>query len=419
MEPTKTKSQVLELGSEARANLGLIVKPLRLQSYWRSIEIPATIVDRPGISDRGVTSPAVAVVAEIHAYPGQTVRPGDRLFTLRVFSEYLQTAQTELVRAVREVQLLKETRNRIVGATEQGSLPAIRLIEVDNDIRRQSSLIESNRQNLLTRGFSPSQIDGVAEGKFVSTIEILAPPAAATADSTGQPNDGSPPQSTITFEVQDLRVDLGQQVQAGQLLGYLANHESLYIEGHAFKREASSLEETARIKRAIQVDFSDDSRDAWPTMEQQFYISHLANTVDTESRTFSFYIPLSNQSRILANNAAQSLSWRFRPGQRARLSVPVEEFTDVLVLPREALVREGPEAFVFQQNGDLFHRRSVRLLHEDRSSVVIASRGEVAPGYYIAQNSAASLNRILKSQQASGAPVGMHVHADGTVHGAH
>ena len=32
---------------------------------------------------------------------------------------------------------------------------------------------------------------------------------------------------------------------------------------------------------------------------------------------------------------------------------------------------------------------------------------------------AASLNRVLKAQSASGLPAGFHVHADGTVHGAH
>jgi hypothetical protein len=41
------------------------------------------------------------------------------------------------------------------------------------------------------------------------------------------------------YEVQELKVDLGTQVQAGQLLGVLSNHATLYIAGHAFKREAT------------------------------------------------------------------------------------------------------------------------------------------------------------------------------------
>ena len=89
------------------------------------------------------------------------------------------------------------------------------------------------------------------------------------------------------------------------------------------------------------------------------------------------------------------------------------------MLPAAAVVREGPEAYVCRQNGDLFNRISVQVVHEDRLNVVLANDGSVTPGLYLAQNSAASLNRILKAQSSSGMPANVHVHADGTVHEAH
>ena len=81
----------------------------------------------------------------------------------------------------------------------------------------------------------------------------------------------------------------------------------------------------------------------------------------------------------------------------------------MLVVPASAVAREGPEAYVFRQNGDLFDRWPVHVLHEDRSNVVIANDGSVAPGWAIAHNAAASLHRILKAQAAGGMPAGMHV----------
>ncbi len=81
-----------------------------------------------------------------------------------------------------------------------------------------------------------------------------------------------------------------------------------------------------------------------------------------------------------------------------------------------AVVHEGPEAYVFQQNGDLFNRISVQVLHRDRSHVVIANDGKFTPGFYLAQGSAASLNRVLKAQAACGMRADVHVHADGTMH---
>ena len=102
-----------------------------------------------------------------------------------------------------------------------------------------------------------------------------------------------------------------------------------------------------------------------------------------------------------------------------RLRVPVERMENVFIVPKEAVVQEGPDAFLFRQNGDLFERKPVHMLYEDRLYSVIANDGSVPPGVYVAQNGAASLNRILKAQSASGVPANVHVHADGTVHEAH
>lgn len=421
--PPAGTTEVLEISPEAQRNLGLVVQPLELATYWRTIQVPGAVVDWPGISDRGVTSPAVAVVVAVHAFPGDTVRPGDKLFTLRVFSEYLQNTQAELFKATRETQIVTEQYDRLKGLADTGSIPKTRLIELENELRRQTALIQAYRQDLLTRGLSPEQIDNVSTGTFVSVIEVLAPPPLADREETAAPvAGGQPPGNSAgepVYEVQELKSELGQQVQAGQLLSVLANHRALYLEGHAFKQEAPDLERAAQRDWPVQVEFAEDDASGWPPVEQAFRIRHLANTVDPETRTFKFFLPLVNQSREYAKDGRVFVVWRFRPGQRVRLHVPVDELPEVFVVPAAAVVREGPEAYMFRQNGNLFNRRSVRVLHEDRRNVVVAHDGQVRPGWYMAQNGAASLNRVLKSQAAAGTPVGMHVHADGSVHGAH
>jgi multidrug efflux pump subunit AcrA (membrane-fusion protein) len=304
------------------------------------------------------------------------------------------------------------------------------LIELRADLSRQRAIIQSARQDLLTRGLLPEQIDRVEQvGEFVSTIEVSAPPALvgqAISESTGnnglrQTNSDAYPSlsSDVAYEVQELSVEMGQQVQAGQLLAKLSNHQSLYVVGHAFKREASFLQKATEANRPVEIDFADDDATEWPVMEQNFQIRHLANSIDPSSRTFDFFVPLSNQSHVYDKAGKQFLVWRFRPGQRARIRVPVEQFENVFVLPSEAVVREGPEAYVFRQNGDLFKQLTVHVQHEDRLMTVIANDGSIPGGSYLAQSSAASLNRVLKAQTASGAQPGLHVHPDGTVHAAH
>jgi multidrug efflux pump subunit AcrA (membrane-fusion protein) len=430
------EAKVLKMTPQARKNLGLVAKSAKPQTYWRTIQVPGAVVDRPGRSDRGVTSPAVGAVVQIHAFPGDTVRPGDRLFTLRVFSEYLQNTQSELFKATRETELLKEQRSRLAEAFKKGAIAEEKIIDADSQLRRQAAAIQGYRQDLLTRGLNPDQIAAVTEGKFVSTIDIVAPPndfgfsiLDFRLEDNNADRDAVTPAVQIknqkskienpVYEVQELKVELGQQVQAGQLLSMLANHHSLYIEGHAFKQEAPFLEKAAQNGWPIEVEFAEDDSTSWPSLDQTFHIRHLANSIDTTTRTFDFFIPLTNQSRGYKKDGQTFVVWRFRPGQRVRLHVPVEELKNALVLPSAAIVREGPEAYVFRQNGDLFNRIPVHVLHEDRTSVVLANDGSVTSGAYLAQNGAASLNRVLKAQAAAGIRADVHVHADGTVHASH
>ncbi|MEC9148430.1 MAG: HlyD family efflux transporter periplasmic adaptor subunit [Planctomycetota bacterium] len=416
--------KVVKLTKQARKNLGLTSSPARPQTYWRTIQVPGTIVDRPGYSDRGITSPAVGVVTRVHAFPGDVVKAGDRLFTLRLFSEYLQSSQKELLSATRESEFVQSELDRLRPLAERGSVAKTKIIDLENQLARQKAVIQTQRQDLITRGLSPSQIEDVAEGNLVTSVEVVAPHrdldfGKAQEILPATVSTSADPTSEFLYEVQELHAELGQQVQAGQLLSTLANHESLYIEGHAFKSEATLLENAAQQGWNIEVEFAEDDPEHWPDLDQKFEIRHLSNSIDTRSRTFDFYIPLQNQSRDYTKENETFIVWRFRPGQRVRLQVPIARLEDVLVLPVAALVREGPEAYVFQQNGDLFNRLPVHVLHEDRSHVVIANDGSVIEGVYLAQTAAAVLNRTLQAQAASGLPANVHVHADGTVHASH
>ena len=50
-------AKVLKLSPQARKNLQLVSKPVAIQTYWRTIQVPGVVVDRPGLSDRGIKLP--------------------------------------------------------------------------------------------------------------------------------------------------------------------------------------------------------------------------------------------------------------------------------------------------------------------------------------------------------------------------
>ena len=195
----------------------------------------------------------------------------------------------------------------------------------------------------------------------------------------------------------------------------LSNHKLLYIEGRAFRQEAPLLEKAVKEGWPVQVEFMEGETSSWPAHDQAFTIRHIANTIDTASRTFAFYIPLLNQSRTIKNDDRTLMLWQFRPGQRVRLHIRVEKLENVFVLPAEAVVREGPEAYIFRQNGDLFERKPVRVVDQDRQQAVIANDGSVPAGLFVAQNGALQINRVLRSG-SGGLPPGFHMHADGSIH---
>jgi hypothetical protein len=305
---------------------------------------------------------------------------------------------------------------------QAGVLPKTRTIDLDNQVQRADASVQAYRQDLLARGLPPDRIEAAANGEFVTEITVQAPgeqPSRAAEIALTSTDSATPRELPFCFELQSLRVELGEQVVAGQVMCDLGDHRSLLLEGRGFKEDLPLIQQAASKNLPIEVRFEIPDSGTWPPLPAQLRLHRVANSIDAETRTFAFDMILENQWQTYSRDGKSRLLWRFRPGDRARLFVAVERLDDVFVVPQAAVVREGPEAYVFRQNGDLFDRRPVHVLVEDRTSVVIANDGSIRPGFYIAQNAAASLNRVLKAQLASGIPANVHVHADGTVHAAH
>lgn len=325
----------------------------------------------------------------------------------------------ELFKATEEIAIAKRKLERLSEAAKSGALPGARIIDIENEIERLNVAVAAYQQDLQARGLTQEDIAAAAKGRFVTETVVRTPSLAdrASPDDTPRLPGESRPKA---FEIQSLKVDLGQQVDAGQVLAELADHSELFVEGRAFKDDVPLIQQGAKNGWNVDVDFGIQGQSDWTAPPSALPIHHVASSADPDTRTYAFYLTLENQSQTYETpDGTVRTLWRFRPGGRMRLRVPVERMENVFVVPKEAVVQEGPDAFVFRQNGDLFERKPVHLLYEDRLYSVLANDGSIPPGVYVAQNGAASLNRILKAQSASGVPANVHMHADGTVHEAH
>ncbi len=422
-----TPDSKIIVGDQAQKNLGLTAKPLKADIFWKTITVQGMVVDRPGVSDRQIVAPAIGIVAQIFHVPGDTVRSGEVLFTLKLSSDSLHETQTDLYKASQEIKLAQARLKRLVAVGD--AVAQVRVIEVESEITRLEVAVKSYRHELLIRGFSSNDIESVSAGELVKELPIVAPtqlpsqevpPIAQVSSFDSSDTDFQPP----AFELQELKVEAGQQVQAGETLCLLSNHQLLSIEGRAFRDETLLLERSIQEGWPVEVDFQEAAGTDWPPIEQTFVIGHIANTVDPVTRTFAVLMPLENQSRPVNRGDKTQLLWRFRPGQKVRLYVRVEELDNVFVLPADAVVREGPEAFVFTQNVNTFERKPVHVLFQDRDRVVLANDGSL-PTYLkgkerwtlpaVVRNAAAQLNRMMKAG-SSAVPKGFHIHADGSLH---
>jgi hypothetical protein len=424
-EDADDSNSTLKLSTQARLNLNLETRRVLAADYWKRLVIPGEIVDRPGVTDRSLTSPIAGVITEVHAQQGDIISPGDRLVTLRLVSDYLQKTQADLFKAIGEIAILKKEIARIRTMAENGIIPEKRIIVLQQNVQRQETLVAASRQDLMSRGFSETQVLEAERGHFLTSIEIKAPMFESDDSQTRRPT--GVPASAASFkktpdrpgqsfyEVQELITELGHQVASGERIAVLSDHQHLLIRGHAFKREAINIEQVMKNRWNVDIEFVDDSPSNWPQLDRAYQIRHLANEVDSESNTFDFFIPMENQSRVYETDDRTSIVWRYRPGQQVRLKVPLEKIENVFTLPRDAVVREGAEVYAFQAFGGLFRRFPVHVVFSDSQHVVLANDGSFPKMTNLAINGAASLNRVLKSQSNDGGKE-FHVHADGSVH---
>ena len=400
----------VRLSPQARANLKLRVgkvEPVK-EPYRRSVTVPGWVVERAGSCERVVAAPLQGVVKQIAAVRGDLLKPGAPLFTLQVVSEPFLSAQSNLFKAQRELAMAQAEKKRLTQPLETGAIPMARMIEIDNQIALLSLTAQTLERELAVRGLSAPEIAQAAGGKFIQ--EITLPVPAFAGDGHEHSSSAGHVHRERVYEMEELKVILGEMVQAGAPLCVLADHYHLQIEGKVFASEAGLIHAAAKEGTALEAEFTGEAVKGWAPFETKMTIANVANKVDPNHQTLSFFVPLANQFQEYQREGKTFRLWRFRPGQRVQLRIPAEAFTDVFVLPAEAVVREGAETFVFRVNGPYCERKSVHVVYEDRQVALVANDGSILAGLdVLALNAAVQINWALKAQ-AQGEGGGHHHH---------
>tara|TARA_B100000809_G_C15095328_1_gene514765 strand:- start:176 stop:1579 length:1404 start_codon:yes stop_codon:yes gene_type:complete len=385
-------SGALELSDAAWKNIGLQTAIVELETYTKTVSVPAMVVERPGRSQVEISTPLTGMVTRIYPIEGEAVQPGQPLFDLRLTHEDLVTAQRDYLQSAQQLGIIRQEIARLETVGE-GVIAGRRILEQKYEQQKITAALHAQRQGLLLHGLSDQQLDAIlATRRLLSVFTVTAPSFDENADHQDIEH---------LFHVQRILVKRGQSLSAGHPMARLADHCLLYVEGQAFDDDAQRLIQLARDGQFVDVSTVVDDRG--PGEIKQLAIFYIADHVDTESRALRFYLRLPNQpDHDDQHNGRRIVTWHFRPGQRMEVKIPIAQpWKNQIVLPPEAVVVEGADVFVFEQDGDHFHRVGVHILYQDKDTVVIENDGSLT-GATLAISGAYQMQLAIKNKLGGG-----------------
>lgn len=409
----------LELSAQAQGNLGLTAEslhPISLQTFHRTLMVPGIVTELPGRTLMEVSTPMAGVVTKVFAVKGEAVAPGALLFEIRITAEELVSSQTELLKTVGDLDVENKEITRLTKVTETGGIAGKMLLERQYAKEKLENLLLVQRESLRLHGLSDAQINEIVnQRRLFRDLKIVAPSPEGTSReiqlsasevvpaSFVEQDPGLRDANTTTeLIITDMPVHVGQTVAEGATLAELADYSELYIEGRTFERDVKTLSRVTANGWKVTALFEGAEQDRETVTDLE--LAYAATAIHVESRTLPFYVKLPNEMvrRVASPNGHAYVEWRYRPGRRVQLLVPIEELKNQIVLPVAAIVKEGAETYVFQQNGGHFDRVAVRERYRNSTHVVIANDGSIFPGDVVARTGAHQMLMALKNKSGGG-----------------
>jgi len=391
-----SEANSIEISKQAQANIGLKLGSVELTTFDRTIAIPGILRERPGRSTVDVTAPLTGIVTQIYPIEGEAVRPGQKLFDLRLTHEELVQAQGDLLRVAEELDVIEREIKRLEKIAAEGAIAGRQVLERQYERQNKQAVLHAQQQALLLHGLDEQEVNDIL------TKRVLLRNLTVSVPEEREPGTDDAALAQKSYEIRLLKVDRGQSVTAGETLAVLCDHAELFIEGNAFDKDVASINRAVENAWPIQAVIEGD--DAQSETISGLKILYVSGNVDPESRTFHFYLRLPNVllRDVNSDHGHRFISWRYKPGQRVQLMVPVEQWKDRIVLPIEAVAQDGVETYVFSPNGDHFDRRPVHVEYRDPLNAVIANDGSLFPGDVVVRSGAQQMQLALKNKAGGG-----------------
>ncbi len=306
----------IQLSPQQIAQANITVGPPQSRNMAEYLSCSGQI-DVPPKGRYAVHSPVMGFVGEVSHLPGEYVRKGTRLTSIR---------HPELIRLQRE---LLETAARIP-YLEQEQARKARLVETDaasqkayEAAKSELAVAEARRSGLRAEleliGIDTEQLE--QSGKVQKSIGLYAPVSGYLNAIPAQP---------------------GQLVEPQQPLFTLIDNSHLHLELEVYARDLGKVQKGQMVQAQI------PGQEGW--MEGEVHL--ISPSVDLEKKTARVHVHLKESPRRLA--VGTFMFAKIQVDSRAALSVP-----------EAAVVRSGEQAYVFLSEDTGFRKLPVSLGQSD------------------------------------------------------
>ena len=418
----------VELTATSQQSMGLQTGRIAYQEYQSTFDLPAFVREIPGASDLHVSSRFAGLVKRVFISEGQTVRPGQPVLEIDLTGDLLATAQSELLDALQQISIVEQEITRLEPTVRSGGVANKTLIQKKYDRDLLAAKVETKSQELLVRGISQPQIDEmIGSKKLLRTVTITVPENLIPPQlNAGGMLDHAPE----AFVVERLLAKPGTMTNVGDSICELSFHAVVVVEGQAYEKDLPRIRQAISDQVPLHISIGPDGLEEHIPHQR---IAFLSNHVDAETNTYPFYLYLNNESLVQTAYGDQDtnfISWKWKPGQRAHVEVPDQQFQKCVVIRAHALAIDGLNHYVFRwmessstttahedepmepeeddhELLDEYQAIEVVVRHMDRYHVVIEKGDRLNVGDRIAFNNAGQL--LFAMQAGSG---GGHDHHD-------
>ena len=390
---------LLALSPQAQANIGLKLSRIEPGIFERTITMPATVKEIPGVTHTAVPAPIGGIVTDIRVKPHQVVQPGDVLFTIQLNDAKILEFQEQLLRNLASLDLADKELSRQRKLYNSHVIAKAAFQKTQSRRKEVYATVLTAKRALTQRGLSETQVKQMVKTRKLAqgleSFDVRAPGGVADTLSV----------------VSNLNILPGQQVNFGDALITLGDYRNLYIEGSAFARERNEVLHAAQNGWGVSV--SAARVDAGQPLATDLKIIALPDEFDAASKTYAFSVAIPNEvvGDVVLGGERQ-VAWDFMPGQPVNLHIPIERLEGKMVLPAEAVVRVGAESYVFvpdDHEPDHFRRIAVRVAARNAHSVVLVD-GSLEPGSAVVVKAAQQMQMHLRLTDAG--PVDPHAGHD-------